>query len=123
MSLTDYLGGLDYSIFSAPIALELWVQPEKMWATYDREITKKKLWKMNKALGFLRNVAILTILKEFDHVVNCPDFCLITEDDQGRDFQKQILLQLCLDELRNKSGITLAYSSPGDESLDRNKLN
>ena len=122
LSLTDYLGGLDYSIFSAPIALEIWVRPEKMWATYDTEVSQQKTWKKSKALGFLRNIAILTILKDFDHVTNRPDFCLATEDDQRHDFQKQILLQLCLDELRNKSSITLAYDSPDDESLRQKKI-
>lgn len=122
LSLTDYLGGLEYSIFSAPVALELWVQPEKMWATYDREVSQQKTWKKNKAFAFLRNVAILTILKDFHHVTNRPDFCLATEDNQRHDFQKQILLQLCLDELRNNSSITLAYDSSGDESLRQKKI-
>ncbi len=119
LSLTDFIGGLDYKIFMAQIAMEFCVQPENMWAIYDREATDQNLWKFKTALGFLRNVAILTILKEFAHVVKCPDFFIANEGDQRDESQKHVLLQICLDELRNNSSMTM---DPDTSMIRANKI-
>ena len=115
LSLTDYMGGLDYNIFLAPIILDFCVNPEKLWVNYDREVRQQKYWKVNKALSSLRNIAIITILKEFAHVVKSSDFYLNSENDRNIESQKQILLRICLDELRNNSAIDMAYSSPTEK--------
>jgi len=106
LSLTDFIGGLDYKIFMSQTATKFCVQPENIWAIYDREAADQNLFKT--ALAFLRNVAILTILKECAHVVKSPDFCIANEGDQRDESHKHILLQICLDELRNNSSITMA---------------
>ena len=121
LSLTNYIGGLDYKIFMVPVALALWVVPEETWKNYDREVTEQKSWKINQALACLRNIAILTILKEFDHVVSCPNFFLPTESERRKDSQKQILLQICLDELQSNSAISLACSLHHDKLVGPNR--
>ena len=104
LSLTDYIGGLDYNIFLAPTILDFCDDPEKLWANYDKEVKKQEFWKANKALASLKSTATVTILKEFAHVVKSDDFHLTNEDEQRND-QKEILLRICLDELRNNSVI------------------
>ena len=121
LSLTDYMGGLDYDIFLAPIILDFCVDAEKLWANYDREVRQQKYWKVNKALSSLRNIAIITILKEFAHVVKSPDFYLSSENDRNIESQKQILLRICLDELRHNSAIDMAYSSPIEKQSSANR--
>lgn len=121
LSLSDYLGGLDYNIFLAPVIRDFYLAPKNLWATYDREVEKQKQWKVNKALASLRNIASITILKEFAHVVKSPDFHLTTEDDRSTESQKQNLLRLCLDELRNNSAIAVAYSNPIERTSSRNR--
>lgn len=121
LSLTDYMGGLDYDIFLAPIILDFCVEPKKLWANYDREVRQQKFWKVNKALSSLRNIAIITILKEFAYVVESPDCYLTSENDRNGESQKQILLRICLDELRNNSAIAMAYSSPIEKQTSANR--
>jgi len=121
LSLSDYLGGLDYDMFLAPMIRDIYLAPKNLWATYDREVGKQKNWKVNKALASLRNIASITILKEFAHVVKSPDFHLTTQDDQSIESQKQNLLRLCLDELRDNSAIAVAYSNPIERTPSRNR--
>jgi len=52
-------------------------------------------------------MTIITILKNFASVVKSPDFYLATEDVPNKE---QLLLQMCLNELRNNSIVAASYN-------------
>lgn len=132
LGVTEYVAlGLDdyYTICLAPILHNACIEPRKLWSSYDKgvKINKKKnnnettngrAWKVNNAGVSLRDMAIATILKEFGSVVNGPDFYLPTtttrtEDEDvlldDKESQKQLLLQMCLQELPTNSVVAASY--------------
>ncbi len=111
LSLTDYIGGLDYTICMVQSSLDFHVREEKILAIYNGEVADQNSWRVENALSLLRNASILTILKEFAHVVKSHDFCLTAEGDQRDEYQKHAILQICLDELRNNTTMTTALIS------------
>jgi len=111
LSLSEYIGGLDYKIFLAPINMISFNEPRNLWMSFDKENKKSESWKVNKAITSLRDIAIVTILKEFARVVQSPELYRSTEDTLNKESNKQYLLQMCLNELRNNSAIMVAHNS------------
>ena len=110
LRLTEFMGGMGYEIFITPSTTSSCVDAQKLWTNYERETKKLKFWDVSKALASLRDIAIITILKEFAYIVKTSDFCLTTGRDlNGQECQKQKLLQLCMDNLRNNSIIAMSY--------------
>ena len=87
------------------------INSKRFWENLDAggAQDQEKHWKVNNALVSLKDSAILTILKKFASVVKNPDFYLTKEDVPNNDTQKQLLLQMCLNELRKNSIIAASY--------------
>ena len=113
LGITEYMEGLEYGICLAPtsfISINC-SEPTKLWKSYDNGIRKHEnkidSWQLNKAVVSLKDTTIIAILKKFASVVKCPDFYLDTEDVLNKE---QLLLQMCLNELRNNSIVAASYS-------------
>lgn len=113
LGLTEYMEGLEYGICLAPTSLNSinCSEPKKLWKSFDNRISKHEneidSWQLNKAVVSLKDTTIIAILKFFASVVKYPDFYLDTEDVLNKE---QLLLQMCLNELRNNSIVAASYS-------------
>ncbi|VEU33616.1 unnamed protein product [Pseudo-nitzschia multistriata] len=114
LGVTEYIMGFDYTLCLAPTIHNMCVEPRKLWEMYDNgmDSDETNCWKVNKAVVCLRDVAICAMLKEFGSVVKRPDFYLPTEEVLDKESQKQILLQMCLEELPKNSIIAASYQEP-----------
>jgi len=104
LGLTEYIEGLEYYICLVPVSfssINYW-KPKQIWKSYD-----DGSWQLNKAAVSLKDMTINTILKNFASVVKSPDFYLATEDVPNKE---QLLLQMCLNELRNNSIVAVSYN-------------
>eukprot|EP00536_Pseudo-nitzschia_multiseries_P009528 jgi/Psemu1/23444/gm1.23444_g len=113
LGVTEYMVGLDYNICLAPMIHNACIEPRKLWTNYEKglENSKKDCWKVNKATVSLRDIAVVTILKNFGSVVEDPDVFLANEETLDIQSQKQLLLQMCLEELKCNSVVAAGYQT------------